>query len=78
VSEYAKPPTGTPSHTNTLSVPWVIGAAVLCGVGLFLVLNALILLAGGLTNWLYWIGVVPMTLGFFMLLNPRAGSQGSH
>lgn len=76
MSEFAKADGGASTKENTLSIPWVVCAAILCGAGLFLVFNALILLAGGLTNWIWWIGVVPATLGFLMLLNPRAGSQG--
>jgi hypothetical protein len=78
VSEFAKAGEGPSEEHNTLSIPWVILAALLCGVGMFLVTGALIRLAGGLTDWAWWIGVIPATLGFLMLIHPRAGSQGPH
>jgi hypothetical protein len=78
VSEFAKPESGAAEEKNTLSIPWVICAAILCGVGVFLVTGALIRLAGGLDDWSWWIGIAPAVLGFFMLMNPRAGSQGPH
>jgi hypothetical protein len=78
VSEYAKAEGEAPEESNTISVPWVICAAILCGVGVFLVTGALVRLAGGLVDWTWWIGIAPAALGFFMLLSPRAGSQGPH
>ncbi|HLY76501.1 MAG TPA: hypothetical protein VKT21_01290 [Thermoplasmata archaeon] len=78
MGDFARAESRASEEKNTLSIPWVICAAVLCGVGMFLVTGALIRLAGGLTDWSWWIGVVPATVGFFMLLNPRAGSQGRH
>jgi hypothetical protein len=78
VSEYAEPKSGTSEEKNTLSIPWVLCAAILCGVGVFLVTGALIRFAGGLDDWSWWIGIVPAVLGFLMLANPRAGSQGPH
>ncbi|MFZ0830911.1 MAG: hypothetical protein WCB18_08595 [Thermoplasmata archaeon] len=78
MSEFAKVGTETPEERNTLSVLWVITAAILCGIGMFLVTGALIRLAGGLVNWVWWIGILPATVGFLMLLHPRAGSQGPH
>jgi hypothetical protein len=78
VSEFAKGEGSASEERNTLSVPWVIAAAILCGVGIFFVTGALVRLAGGLNDWSWWIGIAPATLGFFMLLNPRAGSQGPH
>ena len=76
MAEFGKPDGVGSATGDTLSIPWVVGAAVLCGAGLFLVINAVIELAGGLTNWLWWVGIAPLTLGFLMLLNPRAGPQG--
>jgi predicted cobalt transporter CbtA len=78
VSEFASADEGGVAERNSLSIPWVVAAALLCGIGLFLVLNAVILLAGGLMSWLWWIGILPAVVGFTMLLNPRAGSQGPH
>jgi predicted cobalt transporter CbtA len=78
VSEFAKPHSAGAEEQNTLSIPWVVAAALLCGIGVFLVTGALIRLAGGLDDWAWWIGIVPAVAGFFMLMNPRAGSQGRH
>ena len=78
VSEFAKREAGAQGEKNSLSIPWVICAAVLCGAGMFLVTGAVIRLAGGLDDWSWWIGILPAALGFFMLMNPRAGSQGPH
>lgn len=78
MSEYVRAPEEAAEAHNTLSVPWVILAAILCGVGIFLVTGALIRLAGGLVDWAWWIGILPAAVGFLMLMNPRAGSQGPH
>jgi hypothetical protein len=78
VSEFAPAESGPAEEKNTLSIPWVICAAILCGVGVFLVTGALIRLAGGLDDWSWWLGIAPAVLGFFMLMSPRAGSQGPH
>ncbi len=78
VSEFVKHDSSAAEERNTLSIPWVVCAAILCGVGVFLVTGAVIRFAGGLDDWSWWIGVLPTVLGFLMLVNPRAGSQGPH
>ena len=78
VGDFAEAPAGATEPRNTLSIPWVTCAAILCGVGVFLVTGALVRLAGGLMDWAWWIGIVPAVLGFLMLMSPRAGSQGPH
>ena len=78
VSEFAKHDSGAPEERNTLSIPWVVCAAILCGVGVFLVTGALIRFAGGIVDTTWWVGVAPAVVGFLMLANPRAGSQGPH
>lgn len=78
VDEVAKVVGEPVEEKNTLSIPWVVAAAILCGVGIFLVSGAVIRLAGGSTDWTWWIGVVPTVIGFMMLMSPRAGSQGPH
>lgn len=78
MSEFAKADAAESREKNTLSIPWVLGAAILCGVGVFLVTGALVRLAGGIDDWSWWIGIAPAALGFFMFLSPRAGSQGPH
>jgi hypothetical protein len=78
VSEFAKPASPGSSEKSAISVPWVICAAILCGVGLFFVTGAVVRFAGGLVDWSWWLGILPLVTGFFMLMSPRAGSQGPH
>jgi uncharacterized membrane protein HdeD (DUF308 family) len=78
MSEYAPSRTEEPSdhRADSLSVLYVIGAALLCGVGLFITLFGVILWSGGYSDWVYWLGVLPLLAGFWMLMRPRAGDQG--
>ena len=78
VSEVARAGEEHGERENTLSIPWVVVAALLCGIGIFLVTGAVIRLAGGITDWTWWIGIIPTVIGFRMLMSPRAGSQGAH
>jgi hypothetical protein len=64
-------------EAGRLSLGWVILAALLCGGGLFATLYAVILMAGGLVAWAWWLGVIPLVLGFAMLLNPRSGPESA-
>jgi hypothetical protein len=75
VSEFAKGESKASQEKNTLSIPWVVCAAILCGVGVFLVTGALIRFAGGVDDTIWWIGILPTVVGFLMLANPRAGPQ---
>ena len=51
-----------------ISVPWVILAAVLCGLGILSLSYWLITF-----TWILFGGVVPLALGAYMLFSPRAG-----
>jgi hypothetical protein len=67
-------PSTAPVHRvdapNTLSVPWVIGAALLISIGIFSVIYFLI------SFQLEFLGGIALVLaGTFMLLDPRAGSD---
>ena len=66
------------NERSALSVLWVVCAAIMCGVGLFFVTGAVIRFAGGIVDWTWWAGLIPLVLGFFMLMSPRAGPQGPH
>ncbi|HTT14830.1 MAG TPA: hypothetical protein VMG81_03505 [Thermoplasmata archaeon] len=59
-----------PGHgvKSPISIGWVIGAALLCGLGLFALAYWLITF-----SWLYFAGVIPVIVGALMLFNPRAG-----
>ncbi len=57
-----------PSAARTISIPWVVLAALLCGLGLFTV--AYWLLTG---NWLYFAGLLALIAGALMLFHPRSG-----
>lgn len=67
-------PSSAPVHRtdapNTLSVPWVIGAALLIALGIFSVVYFLI------SFQLEFLGGIALVLGgTIMLLDPRAGSD---
>jgi hypothetical protein len=59
---------GTP---NTLSIPWVVLAAVLIGVGLF----ALFVWVVNFSQWVWFGGIAPVVIGALMLFSKRAGSD---
>jgi hypothetical protein len=67
---------GSPRRTshapNSLSVPWVIAAAILSGIGIFLVLTWLIT---SFVHWIYFLGVIPAGAGALMFFDERAGSS---
>lgn len=59
----------SPSESaGTISIPWIVLSAVLCGVGLGAL--AYWFLTG---NWIYFAGVAPVIVGALMFLSPRAG-----
>jgi hypothetical protein len=78
VSEFAEPKDATREDENSLSIPWVVLAAILCGVGVFLITGAVVRFAGGVVDTSWWLGIIQTTGGFFMLTNRRAGSNGPH
>lgn len=55
---------------NALSVPWVLLASILMGVGIFLISAWLITF-----NLLYSVGVFVVLAGFLMTFDPRMGSD---
>jgi uncharacterized membrane protein HdeD (DUF308 family) len=63
----------SPPARNSISVPFVIVAAILAGVGLFLLLTWLITSF----DWVYFIGVAPLVAGALMLFDRRAGSDSA-
>ena len=54
---------------SPISVPWVVLASLLCGLGLYLVLGLWLLTF----QWIYFTGIIPMIVGGLMFLNERAG-----
>ena len=71
MSGYERAPSASHSlGRNSISVPFVIAASVLAGVGLLLVLLWLITF-----NWLYFPGVALVLAGGLMLFDRRAGSD---
>ncbi len=58
----------TTAESSHVSVPWVVLAAVLCGVGIFLIIYWLIYFV-----WPAFSGVVFVLAGAFLLFNRRTG-----
>jgi hypothetical protein len=70
MSEYGGPSESHPHHVSSpISLPWVVLASLLCGLGLFLVLGLWL----ATFEWIYFVGVIPVFLGGLMFLSPRAG-----
>ncbi|MCI4346617.1 MAG: hypothetical protein L3K07_07720 [Thermoplasmata archaeon] len=57
-------------HAGSISVPYVIAAALMMGAGLFLVAAWVLTF-----DWVYFSGVALATAGFLMILHPLAGSD---
>jgi hypothetical protein len=55
-------------HKSPISVPWVVLCAVLMGAGIWSMTYWLYTF-----SWIWFLGVVPCTIGVLMLLSPRAG-----
>ncbi len=73
MSGYPNPSTAPVRHAdlpNTLSVPWVIVAALLISIGIFAVIYFLISFQPAFLG-----GIALVLAGTFMLLDPRAGSD---
>jgi hypothetical protein len=71
MSEYRSE--GSTTHTpatNSLSVPFLVLAAVLCGVGLFGMALWLVTF-----NWFYFASLVPLIGGALMLFTRGTGSD---
>ncbi|MCI4364325.1 MAG: hypothetical protein L3K13_08560 [Thermoplasmata archaeon] len=58
------------THPGSISIPYVIGAALMMGLGLFLIASWVLTF-----NWIYFPGVALAALGFLMILHPLAGSD---
>jgi uncharacterized membrane protein HdeD (DUF308 family) len=64
---------GASAHAVTksaISIPWVVGAAILIGVGVLAMVYFLLTL-----NWLYFSGVLASLTGALMLFHPLAGAD---
>ena len=64
---------GAPTHAATqsaISIPFVVLAAFLIGVGILALVYWLVTF-----DWLYFGGVLPSVTGGLMLLHPRAGAD---
>ena len=69
MSEYAVAPEDHAHHVSSpISVPWVVLASVLCGVGLLSVWEWLTTFA-----WVYFAGPLLVLAGFLLLFSDRAG-----
>jgi hypothetical protein len=53
---------------SPISVPWVVVASVLCGLGLLLLWMWLTTF-----QWIWFSGVIPILVGGLMFFNDRAG-----
>jgi membrane-bound ClpP family serine protease len=62
---------GTPG-SDTLSLPWVVGASLLMGLGLFLLSVWLVTF-----DLLYFSGAAAVVIGALMILDPRMGADHS-
>jgi hypothetical protein len=66
----ARPKTAAHSAGDTQSIPWVVGACVLMGLGLWLISTWLITF-----NFLFFTGFPVLVVGAFMILDPRMGAD---
>jgi hypothetical protein len=57
-------------HASSISIPWVIGAALLCGAGLFVMMFFVLTF-----QLVYLVGVAPVVGGGLMLFDQRAGAD---
>ncbi len=67
-------PTGVASfdHADPISIGWVVGAALLMGIGVFFLTLWLVTF-----TWLYLGGILPMLAGILMMFDPRAGANAA-
>jgi hypothetical protein len=69
MAEYASSPAGEAHHAvSPISVPWVVLASLVCGVGIFLVWFWL-----ETFNWIFFPGIVAVIVGAMMFMSDRAG-----
>jgi len=57
---------------NSLSIPFVLAAALLMGLGIFALTIWLVTF-----NWAWFAGVLPATVGALMMFDRRAGSESA-
>lgn len=65
--------TGATAHAaakSTLSIPFVVLAALLIGVGILALVYWIVTF-----DWLYFGGILPSLTGALMLFHPRAGAD---
>ncbi|HEV2167182.1 MAG TPA: hypothetical protein VGS23_09460 [Thermoplasmata archaeon] len=55
---------------NSISVPFVIAAAVIAALGLFSLLYWVITF-----QWIFFLGAIPMAIGALMFFHPKMGSN---
>ncbi|MFI5414832.1 MAG: hypothetical protein ACHQ16_04095 [Candidatus Lutacidiplasmatales archaeon] len=55
---------------NTISIPWVVAASLLMGLGIFLITAWIITF-----DFVYFVGFVVLTGGFLMTFDRRMGSD---
>jgi membrane-bound ClpP family serine protease len=64
------PTAGHSGAPSSISIPFVVLAAILIGAGLLLLFTWLVTF-----SWLWFVGVLPVTLGTLMLFDRRAGAD---
>ncbi|MCI4321660.1 MAG: hypothetical protein L3K18_06170 [Thermoplasmata archaeon] len=55
---------------NSISIPWVLAASLLMGLGVFLISAWIITF-----DYLYFVGFVVLAVGFLMTFDQRMGSD---
>jgi hypothetical protein len=66
----ARPKVAAHAAGDTQSIPWVIGAALLMGLGLFLISTWILTF-----NFLFFAGFPILIVGALMILDPRMGAD---
>ncbi|MCI4318288.1 MAG: hypothetical protein L3J96_07090 [Thermoplasmata archaeon] len=56
------------SAPETVSIPFLLAAALLIGGGLFAIATWFVT-----GQWIWFVGILPVVLGGFMLFSPRTG-----
>jgi len=66
-------PSRPPAHPNTVNLPYLLGAAVLCGVGVTLMSSWIVT-----QSWLYFgLGVLTAVVGGLMLFQRGTGADSA-
>jgi hypothetical protein len=69
MSEYGKSAPAAAAHRGSVSVPFVLAASILIGIGIFTISYALTIFDG----WYLMVGIAPLLVGALLLFSPRAG-----